>query len=89
MTTRPRKTYTRRADRLHHVLVPETMTEIHITERQYQILVLLGGGLKVRGIAQQLRISEQDVRNRLNRLTDRTGLNRDGLTWLGKRLAHE
>lgn len=89
MTTRPRKTYTRRADRLHHVLIPEMKAEMHLSERQYQILLLLGGGMTPHEISQRLHISDQDVCNRLNRLTARTGLDRDKLTWLGARLAHE
>lgn len=81
--------YTRRANPLHHVLALEVGVEIRLTEREYQILVLMGGGLNVHQISLCLRISRQDVNNRLNRLSNRTHLERDKLAWLGARLAHE
>lgn len=86
---RVKSPYTRRANPLHHVLALEVGVEIQLTERQYQILVLMGGGLTVSEISRRLRLSKQDVHNRLNRLSDRTGMDREKLTWLGAKLAHE
>jgi DNA-binding NarL/FixJ family response regulator len=88
-TAKAKSPYTRRANPLHHVLALEAGVEIRLTERQYQILVLVGGGLTVREVSRRLRLSEQDVNNRLNRLAASTGMDRDKLAWLGARLAHD
>lgn len=88
-TKKPKSPYTRRANPIHHVLALEVGVEIRLTERQYQILVLIGGGLTVFEISRRLHLSERDLHNRLNRLSQRTRLDRDKLAWLGARLAHE
>jgi DNA-binding CsgD family transcriptional regulator len=87
MKRRRQSPYTRRANPLHHVLALDG-TEMRLTERQYQILLMLGSKLTTLEISRCLRLSEQDVRNRLNRLTARTGMDRDKLTWLGAQLAN-
>jgi DNA-binding NarL/FixJ family response regulator len=83
---KPKSPYTRRANPLHHVLALDVGVEIRLTERQYQILLLLGGGLTVREISRRLVLSTRDLHNRLNRLSARTGIERDQLAWLGARL---
>ena len=79
--------YTRRGNRLHHLVAPEVGASIYVTERQLQILILLGGGATIAEIATRLHLLQQDVRNRLNRLAAATGLNRAKLAYLGTRLA--
>ena len=86
---KPKSPYTRRANPIHHVLALEVGAEIRLTEREYQILVLMGGGLTVLEISRRLRLSQQDVHNRLNRMSARTRMDREKLAWLGARLAHE
>jgi DNA-binding NarL/FixJ family response regulator len=81
--------YTRRANPMHHVLMQEVGVDVSLTERQYQMLVLIGGGLTVLEVSRRMRLSKQDVHNRLNRLSEHTGMDREKLTWLGARLAHE
>jgi len=89
MAHRKTNVYTRRANPVHHLLMSDIGLEICVTERQYQLLALLGEGLSVRDISRRLKLSEQDIHNRLNRLSTRTNLDREKLAWVGARLVHE
>jgi DNA-binding CsgD family transcriptional regulator len=82
-----RTPYTRRSNPVHHVVVEGRL--IDLTERQRQILALLGRGLTAAQVGAKLHIGRQDVFNRVNRMIERTGAARESLIELGARLADE